>query len=132
VAPQQYSYKVKIINPKKSEIVCFHLHGFTSRFVSVTAMRVTLVDEVGDHLPETTDFNVGYYGGKQQSKIWLVSKEDLDMMYSHCKASDIIIWCDGRETRPKRKGSSTNRQKRLMKCLKHCNRSMEIAMIFLD
>ena len=61
------------------------------------------------------------------------------MMYSQCKASDIIIWCDGRETRPKRKkeaeGSSTNRQekkKRLMKCLKHCNRSMEIAMIFLD
>ena len=38
------------------------------------------------------------------------------MMYSKCKASDIIIWCDGRETRPKRKketeGTSTNHQEK--------------------
>ena len=66
----QYSYKVKIIN--QSEIVCCHLHGFTSRFDSGTAVRATLVDELGDHVPKTTDFNVRYYGGKQQLKIWLV------------------------------------------------------------
>ena len=37
------------------------------------------------------------------------------MMYN-CKASDIILWCDGREAQPKRKketdGSSTNRQEK--------------------
>jgi len=44
------------------------------------------------------------------------------MMYN-CKASDIILWCDGREAQQKRKkktdGSSTNRKKRLIKCSKH-------------
>ena len=38
------------------------------------------------------------------------------MMYSQCKAIDTIIWCNGRETQPKRKketeGSSTNRQEK--------------------
>ena len=46
----------------------------------------------------------------------MVSKGDLDIMYSQCEASDIIIWCDGRETWPKRKketeDSSTNRQEK--------------------
>ena len=92
---------------KKSEVVCCHLHGFTSRFNSVTAMCAKLVDKLGDQFAEKKDFNVGYYEGKQQSKILLVSKEDLDMMYN-CKACDIILWCDGRETQPKRKKEKFN------------------------
>ena len=47
----------------------------------MTAIRVKLIDEIGDQVPEKVDFNVGYYEGKQQAKIWLVSKEDLEMMY---------------------------------------------------
>jgi len=107
-------YKVKIIYPlKKSEVICCHLHGFNNKFDSVTAIQIKLIDELGDQVPEKFDFNVGYYEGKQQSKIWLVSTEDLKLMYSnHSKGDitlwcdDITLWCDGRdtkETRGKRK-----------------------------
>ena len=111
-------------------MVCCHLHGFTSKFGSVAAIRATLVDELGDQLSERIGFNVGYYEGKQQSKIWLVSKEDLDMMYN-CKASDIILWCDEREAQQKRKKETDGRKqmvvqltvrrkkKRVIKCSKH-------------
>ena len=72
-------YKVKIINPlKKSELIC-HLYGFSTKFNSVTAIRIKLMDELVDQVPENFDFNVGYYEGKQQVKIWLVSTEDLKM-----------------------------------------------------
>ena len=54
-------------------------------------------------MPDKVDFNVGYYEGKQQAKIWLVSKEDLEMMYSNHSKGDITLWCDGRETGAKRK-----------------------------
>ena len=110
---------MKIINPlKKSEVICRHLHGFSSKFDSVTAIRIKLIDELGDQVPEKFDFNVGYYEGKQQAKIWLVSTEDLKMMYSNHSKGDITLWCDGRdtkETRGKRKRETegcTNRQER--------------------
>ena len=41
-----YSYKVKIINPlKKSDVVVRQLHRFNSKFDSLTALRVKLIDE---------------------------------------------------------------------------------------
>jgi len=82
----------------------------------VTAIQIKLIDELGDQVPEKFDFNVGYYEGKQQAKIWLVSTEDLKMMYSNHSKGDITLWCDGRdtkETRGKRKhetNSCINRQ----------------------
>ena len=100
---------MKIINTqKKSEVICRDLHGCNIKFESVTAIRVKLIDELGDQVPEKVDFNVGYYEGKQQAKIWLVSKEDLEMMYSNHSKGDIILWCDGRETRTKRKQDTEN------------------------
>ena len=89
-------------------MICRHLHGCDIKFESVTAIRVKLIDELGDQVPEKVDFNVGYYEGKQQAKIWLVSKEDLEMMYSNHSKGDIILWCDGRETRTKRKREKEN------------------------
>ena len=86
------------------------------KFDSVTAMRVKLIDELGDQVPDKVDFNVGYYEGKQQAKIWLVSREDLEMMYSNHSKGDITLWCDGRGTRTKRKreteGYATNHQEK--------------------
>ena len=33
----------------------------------------------------------GYYEGKQQSKVWVLSKEDLEMMYSNYFKGDITL-----------------------------------------
>ena len=51
---------------KKSGVICRHLHRFSDKFDSVTAIQVKLIDELGDQVPEKFDFNVGYYEGKQQ------------------------------------------------------------------
>jgi len=57
----------------------------------VTAIRIKLIDEPEDQVPEKFDFNIGYYEGKQQSKVWLVSTEDLKLMYSHYGVMEGIL-----------------------------------------
>lgn len=97
--PIVYSYRVKIINPsKKSDIIVRQLHRFTSKFTSVSALRDKLIDEFHSHVPTSSEFNVGYMEGSQQSsKIWLVTSDDLESMYKrYPKGGQIIMWCDGR------------------------------------
>ena len=53
----------------------------TSKFESVNGLRVQLMDEFEEHVPSTATFGVGYFEGKHQSKIWLVTPEDLKKLY---------------------------------------------------
>ena len=69
-----YSYKVKIINPhKKSEIIVRQLNKFSSKFDTPLDVRLKLISECGEHVPNTADFNVGFYDGGQQAKVWIVT-----------------------------------------------------------
>ena len=73
---KQYAYKVKIINPKKkSEMVVRHLHDVQTRFESIVVLRHKLIQLLGEQVPKTLTFDVGYYEGQyegqQHSKIWL-------------------------------------------------------------
>ena len=75
-APPQpsYSYKVKIINPtRKSDVIVYHLNDCSVKFESVTALRVKLIESFRESVLNTIDFNVGYFDGSQQAKIWLVT-----------------------------------------------------------
>ena len=92
-----YSYKVKIINPaKKSDVVVRQIHNFTSKFESVTAMRVKLIEELTDHVPNTIEFDVGYYDGT--TRLWTVTQDDIDAMYLRYKnGGAITLWCVGRQ-----------------------------------
>ena len=93
----RYAYKIKIINPqKKSDVIVRQLHDTKCRFESVVVLRAKLIEEVGDQVPNTITFDVGYYGGQQHSKIWLCSDKDLDTMYCKHPSGDITLWCDGR------------------------------------
>ena len=70
---ERFTYKVKIINSvKKSEVIVRHLHNFSTKFTSVTELRVKLIDEFKEQVPDSIEFNVGYYDGSQQAKMWLV------------------------------------------------------------
>ena len=90
-----HSYKVKIINPlKKSDSVLRHLH-FNSRFDSLLALRVKLIEEFQDGVPSTVTFNVGYFEGQQHSKISMITADDLSTMYSRYPKGEITLWCDG-------------------------------------
>lgn len=93
-----YAYKVKIINPnKKSDVSVRHLHECSTKFESVMALRIKLIESFKESVPNTVDFNVGYYEGSQQAKIWLVVPEDLEKMYErYAQGGAITLWCDGR------------------------------------
>lgn len=93
----RYTYKVKIINPsKKSASIVRYLHNVSSKFESVNGLRVRLMDEFQDQVPKTATFDVGYFEGKQQSKIWLVTSKDLEKLYDvYPKGGEVHLWCDG-------------------------------------
>ena len=89
-----YSYTVKFINPnKKSDVATFYLHYFRAAFVS---LRVKLIEVFKDRVPSTLDFNIGYFEGSQQAKIWLVTTDNLNNLYQKFpKGGQITLWCDG-------------------------------------
>ena len=90
---------MKIINPhKKSEFIVRELHHFHGKFDSVTPLKLKLMDEFGDLVPATTDFQIGYFRGKQSTKYWIMCQDDLDMMNESLVNGNpnILLWCDGR------------------------------------
>jgi len=63
---------VKIVNPaKKTDFICRELHHFNSRFESVTAIRMKLIDEFQQQVPNSVSFSIGYFERRQQSCGWL-------------------------------------------------------------
>ena len=93
-----YKYKVTILDSLKhsKKAVTRYLHHFSAKFHSVTDIRVRLLEEFGDDLPGTINFDVGYYE-KRSSKCLLVTSEDLKQMYEGFKVDeDILLWCDGK------------------------------------
>ena len=74
------------------------LHNVTRRFESVASLRSALWHELGDIIPDEGDFNLGYFEGRQHSKKWLTSRQDLEVMYAHFQGKPSVnLWCDGRE-----------------------------------
>ena len=95
----KFAYKVKIINPtKRSKFVVQQLYHFSGRFKSVHEIHSVLCAELDEALPdEGSDYSIGYFEGRHQTKRWIVSTEDLEVMYQLYKKGEIFLWCDGRE-----------------------------------
>ena len=109
LSPQQskrFNYKVTILNSTKrgKKPITRQLHHFDGKFRSVTDVKVHLMEELGDEVPSTIHFDVGYYE-KRSNKCWLVTSEDLDGMYSSIKSDDISLWCDAETQGPSDKKS---------------------------
>ena len=51
------------------------------------------MEELGEEVPNSIHFDVGYYE-KRSIKSWLVTSEDLELMYSSLKSEEIPLWCD--------------------------------------
>ena len=90
-----FSYKAKIINPTKKSDVILRQLNFTSKFESLTAMRVQCMEQFQEQVPNTMDFKLGYYGA-QQAKVSLITSEDLNAMYLQHPTGSITLWCEGR------------------------------------
>ena len=54
------------------------------------------MNEFDTQVPDTPVFQVGYFFGKQSSKYWLVSRDDLNSMYRSIKKGSVLLWCDKR------------------------------------
>ena len=90
-----YNYRVKIINPvRKKDVVVRELRHFHSRFNSITDMKVRLMEEFEESVPQTTKFAIGYF--HQSTKYWICNEEDLNALYTS-NDKQIMLWCDGRE-----------------------------------
>ena len=65
----------------KGVFVIREVHRFNQRFATIQEFKEKIMDEFSDQLPETLDFQIGYYHGKQSAKRWIITQEDLNLMY---------------------------------------------------
>lgn len=73
------------------------MHNVSHRLTSVGALRLALYHELEDVIPDSDDYNLGYFEGKQQKKKWLVSSFNLDAMHTSFEGKQkISLWCDGK------------------------------------
>ena len=97
-----YSYRIKIINPsKKTTFVIRDLHRFHGKFDSIISMKVKIIEEFKELVPQTLEFHVGYFLGKQSTKYWIMCEEDLNAMYKSLDEDgkdNVLLWCDGKPT----------------------------------
>ena len=59
------------------------------------ALRMKLVEEFQDLVPDNLSFSVGYFEGQSHSKMWLMSTEDFTTMYVKYPKGEITLRCDG-------------------------------------
>ena len=55
------------------------------------------MEEFEGLVPETVEFEIGYFSGKQSKKQWLIGDEDIVQMYETLKKPNILLWCDRKQ-----------------------------------
>lgn len=69
------------------------LHDFKGKFNTVKQLKSQIHKEFTDEIPTDSITDIGYFEGRQSSKIWLVSDRDVISMYQKVKKdSDIFLW----------------------------------------
>ena len=55
------------------------------------------MEKLGEQVPATTKFNIGYFKGKQSKRHWIYCQEDIDAMYPFFKpGSEVSLWCNAK------------------------------------
>lgn len=88
---------MRIINPlKKSDVIVRQLHHFHAKFETVIALHAKLIENFTDQVPSSVTFDVGFHEGQKHSKMWIVTNDDLNLMYDKYPSGEITLWCEGR------------------------------------
>ena len=97
-AQLKYSYFVRIINPKKkSDYIARMWHNVTQAFQSPTALKIKLMDSFPSDIPNSMNFQVGYFEPPNNTKRWIVEERDLETMYGFYESgAKINLWCEAR------------------------------------
>ena len=84
---------MKFINPKKkSDFVQLTWHQVSSKFESISELKLKLMDDFQDFVSSTPNFQIGFIEGRSQQ--WIFAREDLGTMYASAKDNEITLWCD--------------------------------------
>ena len=62
-------------------------------------MKVKIIEKFRELVPQTLEFHVGYFLGKQSTKYWIMCEEDLNAMYKSVDEDgkdNVLLWCDGK------------------------------------
>ena len=55
------------------------------------------MEKLGEQVPATTKFNIGYFEGKPSKRRWIYCQQDIDAMYQFFKpGSEVMLWCDAK------------------------------------
>ncbi len=96
----QYTYSLRIINPKKRSQFSVEKFRRDDKFKSPRELRLCVLSECEGSVPDNTEFDIGYFKGRGSAKVWIKSEDDLKCMYdAYSKGSntEISMWCLGRE-----------------------------------
>ena len=91
------TYAVKNLNPKRKKEFIVRKLRFEGKFGSLRELRLKLLQEFQESLPDCVSLNVGYYKpGRGSAKVYLVEDDDVSEMYGLFAANqDVQLWCDG-------------------------------------
>ena len=108
---QSFRYTLKIINPRrKSEVSTQTWHNVHDKFTSPDLLRKKIIASYTEQVPDSDNFEIGYYEKPGNSKRWIISAYDLKAMYStSARDNSIILWCDAR-AEPSSDGSSKKKR----------------------
>lgn len=95
----QYTYSLKIINPKKKSQFLVEKFIRLGTFSSPREVRLSILTECEGLVPDNTEFDFGYFkAGCGSAKVWIKSEEDLKSMYeTSVNEKEISLWCLGSE-----------------------------------
>ena len=60
----------------------------SENFTTPREVRLCILTECEGLVPDTTDFDIGYYKGRGSAKVWIKSEEDLECMYDTYSKAD--------------------------------------------
>ena len=112
------------------------LHNFKDKFESVPQMKAHVITGLKDELPQDPSLDIGYFEGRQSSKVWLVSAKNLDSMYRKAKnGSELLLWMqclqdvdeDNDDLEPEKK-----RKKSSELLLRHQEKEEEVEAIYSE
>jgi len=78
-------------------------------------MKVKIVEEFQKLVLLTLEFHLGYYLGNRSTKYWVMSEDDLAVIYKsldHDGKNSVLLWCNGRSSTPQSNSLPTSQKRK--------------------
>ena len=117
--------------PRRKKPITRQLHHWSKRFSSIADAKAQILKEFSDEFPNNANIDIGYHDGRQSSKIWLVSEEDLAQMYKNCKhGNEISLWVDFMPEEDSEEEEHDKKKPKSQGCSKRSDVEDEVEMVY--